>query len=174
MRMRRAWRLGTLIAAAAGALAGCASDPTSGYSFSSSYDARVRRVAVEVFQNQTFHSGLESDLTTAVIRRVQSDTPWDVTGGDTAQTTLTGVIRDVQIGRLTQDTQGGITQQASVRLTVDFTWRSNVTGRELARRSGLAVTESFSPAAGEPLEVGLSAAADEMAGAILEAMRSVW
>jgi hypothetical protein len=166
--------LGLAIAVASLALVGCSSDPTTGYSFSSSYDDRVQSVAVQVFQNETFHPGLESDLTTAIIRRVQRDTPWDVTSSGSAQTALTGTIRDVQIRRLTQDTGGGITQQAAVRLTVDFTWRSNVTGRELARRTNLVVVESFLPAAGEPLDVGLSSATDEMAGAILEAMRSVW
>ncbi|MFI4917884.1 MAG: LptE family protein [Phycisphaerales bacterium JB060] len=155
-------------------LAGCASDPTAGYSFSSSYDNRVQSIAIDVFENDTYHPGLESDLTTAIIRRVQRDTPWNVTGSDAAQTHLTGVIRDVRIQRLTQDTAGGITQQAAVGITVEFTWRNRVTGRELARRTNLTVTESFIPAAGEPLEIGLAAAADEMAGAILEAMRSVW
>lgn len=173
MKSRRIASLAVVVACSLG-LAGCSSDPSTGYSFASSYDDRVQSIAVEVFQNNTFHPGLESDLTSALIRRVQLDTPWAVTSSESAQTVLTGTIRDVQIRRLTQDTQGGITQQAAVRLTVDFTWRSNVTGRELARRGNLAVTESFLPAAGEPLDVGLSAAAEEMAAAILEAMRSVW
>lgn len=166
-----------LLAVALGLVAasfGCASDPTRGYSFSSSFDARVESIAVNVFQNETFHPGLETDVTGALIRRVQRDTPWNVTSAGTAQTTLSGTIRDVQIRRLTQDTDGGITQQAAVRVVADFEWRSNVTGRVLARQINVAVTESFIPAAGEPLEVGLSAAADELAGVILEAMRSVW
>lgn len=153
---------------------GCASDPTRGYSFASSYDARVESISVGVFRNETFHPGLEADLAGALIRRVQRDTTWAVTGSDTAQTTLTGTIRDVQIRRLAQDNEGGITQQAAVRVVADFEWRSNVTGRVLARQINVSVTESFIPAAGEPLEVGLSAAADELAGVILEAMRSVW
>lgn len=155
-------------------LAGCATNPSEGYSFASSFDERVQSVSVSVFENGTFHPGLESDIAAALIRRIQRDTPWDVTGPDTAQSTITGVIRDVQIRRLSQDTQGGITQQAAVRVVADFEWRSTVTGRVLARRVNLAVTESFIPAAGEPLDVGLSAAADEMASAILDAMRSVW
>jgi hypothetical protein len=153
---------------------GCAGDPARGYSFASTYDQRVESVSVSVFENGTFHPGVESDLTAALVRRIQRDTPWSITGADTAQTTVTGVIRDVQIRRLTQDTEGGITQQAAVRMVIDFEWRSNVTGRVLARRVGLAATESFIPAAGEPLDVGLSAVADEMASAILDAMRSVW
>lgn len=169
----RALRFGVVLGLALVA-SGCASDPTQGYSFSSSYDERVRSVAIHVFQNETFHPGLESDVTAALIRRVQRDTPWDVTGADTAQTTVTGTIRDVQIRRLSQDNDGGITQQAAVRVVAEFEWRSNVTGRILARQINVAVTESFIPAAGEPLEVGLSAAADELAGVILEAMRSVW
>jgi hypothetical protein len=155
-------------------LAGCASDPSRGYSFSSSYDDRVGSIAVNVFQNETFHPGLETDVTGALIRRVQRDTPWMVTGADTAQTVLTGTIRDVQIRRLTQDTEGGISQQVAVRVVADFEWRSTVTGRVLARQINVSATESFIPAAGEPLEVGLSAAAEELAGVILESMRSVW
>ncbi len=169
----RALLLGVVLAFAA-ISAGCASDPTQGYSFSSSYDDRVSSIAVNVFLNETFHPGLESDVTGALIRRVQRDTPWMVTGADTAQTILTGTIRDVQIRRLAQDSEGGISQQVAVRVVADFEWRSNVTGRVLARQINVAVTESFIPAAGEPIEVGLSAAAEELAGVILEAMRSVW
>lgn len=161
-------------ALALASMAGCATNPSEGYSFSSSFDERVQSVSVSVFENGTFHPGLESDVAAALIRRIQRDTPWDVTGPGTAQSTITGVIRDVQIRRLSQDTQGGITQQAAVRIVADFEWRSTVTGRVLARRVNLAVTESFIPAAGEPLDVGLSAAADELASAILDAMRSVW
>lgn len=168
-------RLVLFIALLAGALAcGCSSDPRQGYSFASSFDQRVETISVRVFENATYHPGIESDLTSALIKRVQTDTPWKVVSPSTAQTTLTGTIRDVQIRRVTQDVAGGITQQAAVRVLADFEWRSNVTGRVLARQSNVAVTETFIPAAGEPIEIGLSAAMDEMAGAILEAMRSVW
>jgi len=153
---------------------GCASDPSRGYSFSSSYDDRVQSISVSVFENATFHPGLEADLAHAVIRRVQRDTPWRVLEPSTAQTTLTGEIVEVQINRITQDIDGGISQQVAVRLRTNFVWRSSVTGRVLAERRGLAVTETFIPAAGEPIELGLTAATDEMADAILEAMRSVW
>ena len=155
-------------------LGACASDPSRGYSFASSFDDRVQSVSVSVFENATFHPGLEADLTQALIRRVQRDTPWRVLGPSTAQTTLSGEITDVQINRITQDSEGGISQQVAVRVRADFVWRSAVTGRVLAERRGVAATETFIPAAGEPIEVGLAAAADEMAGAILEAMRSVW
>lgn len=154
-------------------LVGCSSDPTKGYSTSSSFDRSVRTIAVTVFENETFHPGVEADLATALIRRVQRDTPWRVTEAATAETTLRGVIRQVEIRRLTQDTAGGITQQAAVRVVADFEWRAG-TGRVLARRVGVSATESFMPAAGEPLEVGLSAAVEELAGVILEAMRSGW
>lgn len=154
-------------------LAGCSSDPTRGYGFSSSYDRSVHTIAVAVFENETFHPGVETDLASALIRRVQRDTPWRVTRSGTAETTLRGVIRQVEIRRLTQDTDGGITQQAAVRIVADFEWRSG-TGRVLARRTGVSATESFVPAAGEPLELGLTAAAEELAGVILEAMRSGW
>ena len=154
--------------------AGCSSDPRQGYSFASAYDRRVESISVEVFENATFHPGIEADLTAALIKRVQTDTPWNMVSPSTAQTTLTGTIRDVQIRRITQDTSGGITQQAAVRVIADFEWRSNVTGRVLARQANVAVTETFLPAAGEPIDIGLSAAMDELAGAILEAMRSVW
>ena len=153
---------------------GCASDPSQGYSFASSYDQRVRSISISVFENETFHPGIEADLGAALVRLVQRDTPWRVVNPSTAQTVLEGTITDVQIRRVTQDTDGGITQQVALRLRADFQWRSVVTGRVLAERRGLSITETFIPAAGEPLELGLSAATDEMADAILEAMRSVW
>ncbi len=153
---------------------GCASDPSQGYSFATSYDQRVRSISVSVFENETFHPGIEADLGAALIRRVQRDTPWRVLNPSTAQTVLEGSITDLQINRVTQDTDGGISQQVALRMRADFVWRSAVTGRVLAERRGLAITETFIPAAGEPIELGLSAATEEMADAILEAMRSVW
>ena len=153
---------------------GCSSDPSKGYSFASSYDQRVRSISVSVFENQTFHPGIEADLGAALIRRVQRDTPWRVLNPESAQTVLEGTITDVQISRAAQDDDGAISQQVALRMRADFVWRSAITGRVLAERRGLGITETFIPAAGEPIELGLSAATQEMAAAILEAMRSVW
>ncbi|GIW73926.1 MAG: hypothetical protein KatS3mg103_0448 [Phycisphaerales bacterium] len=170
---------GLAVALAAGLVAavgigGCASDPRAGYSFASSYDRRVQSVAVTVFQNATFYPGLEADLASAIVQRVQAGTPWRVQDADAAQTVLTGTVRDVQLSRLTQDVAGGITQQAAVRLVVDFRWVEAATGRVLAERRGLSVTRTYLPAAGEPTEAGLAQAVTEMASAILESMRSGW
>lgn len=155
-------------------LGACAADPRSGYSLTPSFERGITSVAVTPFDNQTFHTSLTADLATALTRRLQRDTPWRVTASGRAQTVIRGTIREVQIGRLTRDDAGGITQQASVRVLVDFTWTEAVGRRALVERRGLAVAESFTPAAGEPIEVGLSAAADEMASAIVAELRGSW
>ncbi|MEO1009248.1 MAG: LptE family protein [Planctomycetota bacterium] len=154
--------------------AGCARDPLGGYSFASSFDERIESISVAVFGNETFFPGVESDLTRSLIRTLQRDTPWQVTSTQTAQTRLSGTIRSLDIDRLARDDEAGITQQAAVTITVDFEWIDAATGRTLVQRRGLRVTESFVPDSTEPIDIGLTAAAEEAADAIVAALRSGW
>ncbi len=81
MRGKRvAWMGGMLLAAAM--LPGCASwdghFELFGYTTRPMYDLSIRTVYVPIFKNQTFNRGLEFQLTQAVIREIESKTPYKV------------------------------------------------------------------------------------------------
>lgn len=158
------------------AMASCSADPTRGYSFNSTFDSGVRTIAVPIFANDTYASGLEVRLTEAIIKEIQRTTPWRVVGSASAATTLQGSIDDVQLIRLSRQRDTGLTQEQGLRVTVSFDWVDNRTGETTVSRQRFAAVASFIPHHGvaEPIEVGEEAAVRELARDIVAELRSDW
>ncbi len=157
----------------------CSSDPTRGYSFSSTHSGGVHSVAVPIFDNRDFQHGLEIELTDAVIKEIQRATPWVVVqgqGGGGADTTLTGVITSTALHNLSTSSRTGLVQEMALEITVDFDWRDARTGKYLISRRDFRAMESFVPAPGsrERLDVGKHAAVQELARSIVNEARSNW
>jgi hypothetical protein len=155
----------------------CSSDPRRGYAFGATTPEGVRTVAVPIFANQTLHTGVEAELTEAIIKQVQATTPVRVVQlGEHADTTLTGAITDVRMHRLSLASQTGLVQELALTLTIDFEWRDNRTGEVLAARRGFSTSESFIPSrpTGEPLERGMHGAVQRTARDVATFMGSSW
>ena len=157
-------------------LGGCASDPTQGYSFTRSHDTTVRTVAVPIFQNPTFARGLEIELTDAIIKEIQSKTPWRVAPEGTANTTLSGTLASSRMRRLSTGRDTGMSQELQVELTVDFDWKDARTGKSIVSRKSFTAAEAFVPAspANERVEAGQHAAIQRLARDIVSELRSNW
>jgi hypothetical protein len=159
-----------------GALAGCSSDPGSGYAFAEPYDAGVRTVGVPIFSNQTFARGAELALTDAIVKQIQQQTPWRVVSPDRADTVLEGAIVEAELGVLSNSPRTGLVEEQTYRLTVRFAWRDNRTGETRVVRENFSAVGVFAPArgVGERIEVGQRDAIDELAHDIVASMRSGW
>lgn len=157
------------------ALAACSSDPTRGYSFKSTYQGG-RTVAVPVWENQTYSQGLEVALTQAIVSEIQRTTPWLVVPPDRADTVLSGVLTQSQLRPLSTARGTGLVQELAVALSVDFDWRSNRTGESLISRRDFQAVQTFVPAlgTGERIELGQTAAVQELARDIVAELRSNW
>jgi hypothetical protein len=157
-------------------LAGCASDPRQGYSFGSAFDPNISSVEVNIFDNLTFYYGMEVRLADAIVKEVQTQTPWQVRNGARAQTTLTGTITDVRLRVRSVARDTGLVQEQAVEVTLDFQWRDNRSGEILASRRGVRAVETFVPTlgAGERIEVGENASVQEAAREVVAALRSGW
>lgn len=178
--MSRSWCVVTKAVAAsvfiAMAFGGCSSDPTKGYSFAPVSNMQVRSVGVPIFENGTYNKGLEVDLSEAIIKELQRSTQIDVTRSANAETVLTGVVTNSELKRIAVDSQTGYVDQLAVRITVDFDWKDNRSGKVILSRRSFSAVDSFSPArrAGELLEQGQHSAVQRLARAIVEEMRSSW
>lgn len=157
-------------------LAGCASDPSRGYSFGGVYDKGIVTVGVPVFENRTFSNGIEVMLTDALVKEIQRRTPWVVAQPEDSDATLGGIVRRAEIRELQQSTQTGTTLEAAFILEVDFTLRDNRTGRTRVSRERFASAGSFVPnsAYGERLAVGERDAVQRLARDIVGELRSDW
>src|SRR5262249_39832869 len=63
-----------------------------GYTTRPNYDPSIHTVRVPIFQNATYWKGLEFDLTKAVIREIETKTPFKVVTCGPADTELQGKI----------------------------------------------------------------------------------
>ena len=157
-------------------LAGCATDPTKGYSFSPVHDTQVRTIAVPLFKNETYTSGIEVRLTEAIIKEIQRSTPWRVVRSSNAATTLVGAVTATTYTQLARQRETGLTQEEAVTITVQFDWTDNRSGETLVSRRGFSALASFVPhrGVGEPVERGESAAIDQLSRDIVAQLQSDW
>ena len=157
-------------------LVGCAGDPRQGYSMGSAFDRRISSVEVRIFDNLSFNHGMEVRLADAIVKEIQTQTPWQVRTGSLAQTTLTGAITDVRLRARSVARETGLVQEQAVEVTLDFQWRDNRSGEVLASRRGVRATETFVPTLGasERIEIGENAAVQEAAREVVAALRSGW
>jgi hypothetical protein len=94
-----------------------------GYTTRPNYDCCLRTIYVPIFQNVTFQRGLEFDLTRAVIREIESKTPYKVVScRENADTELLGKI--VTVGKsVINFNQLGEVRDAEARMGVEIVWR---------------------------------------------------
>ena len=168
----------TIILCAAAALlcGGCSQDPKDGYSFQSVYAKNVKSVTVPIFENYTYTPELPTQLTEGLIKELQTRTPWAVTDREHADATLSGVVRSVELRKLSSDSNSGLVQEVAVTVLVDFELRDNRTGKVIMSRRRFAGTDTFVPSrgTGERIEVGQTAAVGRLSRDIVSELRSTW
>ena len=107
-------------------ISGCASDPTVGYSTQSLYAPQFRTVAVPMFENNTTSRQMEMMLTDALVKKIQSRTPYRVVDEMNADTLLTGTITDVELQPLNRSSVTGFDNEVLLRVTVNFEWMNSL------------------------------------------------
>jgi hypothetical protein len=175
-----------LLAALLGAIPACSWDghfSVLGYSTKPNYDTRYCTVRVPVCKTRTRWTvtpapGMEMDLTRAIVREIQTKTPYKVTQGD-ADTELLCTITTFQKNLLSV-TQFNTVREAETVLTVELVWRDLRTGEILskaARRMGapgepdprqplLATADSLLPPGTKPPAVTGAAPTLPLSGAV--------
>jgi hypothetical protein len=139
---KRGWLAGWALVTLAGLallLPACESDghfTILGYTTKPNYDMRFHTVRVPIFRNRTFWTtttvpGLEMDLTQAVVREIELNTPYKVkqTGADTE---LLGTIVGFTKAALSYN-QFNYQRELETTLIVELIWRDLRTGEILSR-----------------------------------------
>jgi len=157
-------------------LTGCAATPSDGYAAASPYPSKYRSVAVPIFRNQSYMRGFELDLADAVVKEVESSTPYKVRSEATADTVLRGTLTSVDLIELSKDPSTGLANEMMVRVRADFEWVDLRTGERIVAKQGIESSALFVPSypAREPLELGRFAAVQQLAHDLVGAMQSNW
>tara|TARA_B100000959_G_C14933863_1_gene604835 strand:+ start:1168 stop:1680 length:513 start_codon:yes stop_codon:yes gene_type:complete len=156
--------------------ASCASNPTVGYSSASLYAKEYHSVAVPIFQNETMTRNMEFMLTDAVIKEIQSRTPYAVLGEKYADTILTGTITNIELDFMTQSKQTGLDNEMLVEATIDFKWTNLRNDATIAGRNNFTSSALFIPSqpSSEPMEIGQFAVVQQLASDIVDQMQASW
>ncbi|MFG0330031.1 MAG: LPS assembly lipoprotein LptE [Phycisphaerales bacterium] len=156
-------------------LGGCAGP--GGYSNESIFPGEVSTIAVPIFENRTLATGLERDITDALIKEIHARTPYRVVSSTAmADTTLEAVITGVEKEKLSQQRGSGLVQELIYSATVDFEWIDHRSGRTLAARKNFRAGALYIPSlpALERQEFAEFDIAEELAREIVDAMRDEW
>lgn len=159
-------------------LGGCA-----GYQFGprSLYRSDIRTVHVPIVRNDTFRHDLGVRLTEAVIREIESRTPYKVTGNPNADSVLTVRVLNEQKQVLTE-TAGDDPRALDAHVTIQAAWidrsGSMLMQNRLLPSEELALTFTnqarLVPEAGQSIESELQHAIDSLAQRIVSQMEMRW
>ena len=157
-------------------IAGCASSPTTGYAFGSSYRDDVSSVAVPIFENDSFERAVEFELTDALVKEIEARTPYKVMTATRADTILIGRITKIQRDVVSRSPLTGLNEEVVYRVSIDFEWSDLRTGRTLVRREAFEGQGVYHPSRpiGNPSELGAFAAVQQLASDIVDQMRADW
>lgn len=157
-------------------LAGCASDPASGWAQASAYDRSLRTIAVPVFGNATPNRKLSQNLTEAVVKEIEASTPWKVTGQGRADTMLRGTVTRYRLVLLSKDPATGLANEMLVEATVDFEWVDLRTGEPILARKGFAASALFTPSrpSQQPVAIGRFEVVQVLARDIVDTLQAEW
>lgn len=163
-RIRNSQRL----ALAALLLAGC------GYSSQRPFREGVKTVHVEMLESREFRRELEFNLTEAICKRIEMDTPYKIAPLRTADTLFTGEVLEVQERVFGDDFRTGRPREKGATVVIRYHWKDLRTGRTLVERERFAFMTNYYPSLGESFTKGMVRGLDGMAEAIVETMESEW
>jgi hypothetical protein len=149
---------------------GCA-----GYNNASLYPEGVGTVYVEMFDNQSFRRGIEYEMTDALGKRIEAQTPYKiVTNRDRADTVISGQIVQANESVLTTERQIGRALEKTVELRAVVSWKNLRTGELLIDNKTINASASYSEWQSQSFAYGSTLAANLLAERIVELMETGW
>ena len=162
-------RLGTLLLmAGAGLAGGC------GYSAQRPFPDGIQTVYVEMFQSREFRRDLEFQLTEALAKRIEMDTPYRIADRQVADTILTGEVLEVQQRGLGNSFETARPREIAATIILRYAWKDQRTGELLVDRPRFAFTTTYIPDVGQTFERGMIRGLDRAAERMVETMETGW
>lgn len=147
----------------------------SDYSNESLFSDDVSSVCLEMFDNQSFHRGVEYDLTDALSKRIESQAGYKIVSNkDRAESILSGQIVSVGKSSLGSERKTGRSIENEIRLTAIVNWKNLRTGRLLIDNQTVSAAANFSQWQNQGQEYGAAIAANKLAQKIVELMEKQW
>ena len=142
--------------------------------WSSVYRQDVHTVAVPIFANKDYRTGVEFQLSEALVKDIEEFTPYKVVPRERADTVLEGEIVAIRTITITLDPNTATPQQQEYDISVNFTWKDLHTGKILVQRRNFEQAASYYPTLGEGQYVASQNSVQRLAQGIVNEMESEW
>ena len=153
----------------------CGCTEMGGYSNESLLPEEVGTVYLQMFDNRSFRRGVEYQLSDALAKRIEAETPYKiVTGRERADTVISGQIAQVSESVLTMERQMGRALEKEVRLKAVVNWKNLKTGELLIDSESVTAEATYSEYQMQDFGYASTLAANNLARKIVELMERKW
>lgn len=160
----------TFVAAALISVAGCG----GGYENSWLYPDQVQTVYVEMFDTTSFRRGYEYELTDAICKRIEAQTPYKIVSDrNVADSVLSGQL-GITASVLATDYYSAKPIEQETLVNVRVTWKDLKTGRLLIDGEKVYGSSSYSTPLGQTVEYSINRAVNKAAVRVVELMETPW
>ena len=155
------------------ALSGCSR--MFGYSDESLFPKDIKSVRLEMFDNQTFRRGTEYELSDALAKRIESDTPYKiVTSANRADSVISGRITAIRESALSVDRELGNVLERELQIVAVVNWKNPNTGEFLIERETVRASATYTGRQNQGFQYASALAANKLAEKIVELMETKW
>ena len=162
-----------LIFAGCLSISGCGG--AGGYSNTSLNPDDVKSVYVEMFDNKSFWRGVEYELTDALAKRIEAETPYKIISDrNRADTVISGQIVSVDRTSLSTERQTGRALEKEVEVQAVVNWKNLKTGELLIDSRTVSASASYSEWQSQGFRYASTLAANNLAQRIVELMEKGW
>jgi hypothetical protein len=154
-------------------LTGC--DEEGGYSTEPLFTDEISTVYVKMFDNMSFERGIEYELSDALAKRIEAETPYKVVSSiDRADSVISGSITRADRGILSVERETARPLEKEIALIATVNWKNLKTGRYLVESRNATAAASWSEWQNQGIAYGSSLAANKLAERIVELMEKPW
>jgi hypothetical protein len=147
----------------------------AGYCNESLLPEEVGTVYLQMFDNRSFRRGVEYQLSDALAKRIEAETPYKiVTGRGRADSVMSGQIAQVSESVLTMEREMGRALEKEVRLKAVVNWKNLKTGELLIDNQSVTAEATYSEYQMQDFGYASTLAANNLARKIVELMERKW
>jgi hypothetical protein len=153
----------------------CGCSKMTGYYNSSLYPQDIRSVCLEMFDNQSFRRGVEYELSDALSKRIETETPYKIISSrDRADTVMTGQISSIKESVLSIEREIGRALEREVQVQAVVNWKNLKTGELLIDNQTITAQATYSEFQNQDFSYASAIAANNLARKIVELMQRKW
>lgn len=144
------------------------------YSTQRPFRQDIQTVHVDMFQSREFRRELEFQLTEALVKRIELDTPYRIGPRSTSDLLIEGELLSVENRSFGDDFDTDLPREIGSTVVVRLRIKDMRSGKILVERPRFVYQSSYIPPIGEGFDEGMVRAMDGLAESIVETMEVDW